>query len=591
MSVRPFHLRSRRGSLAAVYYPPHGEPHPAGDVLVAPAFAEEMNRCRAMVAMQARDLARRGIGTLILDPYGTGESAGEFSDGSWESWRDDLIEGIAWLRGEGRGCRTLWGVRLGAIMAAQIAADDPGIDRLLLWQPVVDAKAFYTQFLRIRIAAEMEKGTGIRTTEELRRLSSQGEIIEVSGYGIGPVLARELGEQRLPAPAALAGVRIMWCEVQPAADSSIPRANVKCAEEYRAGGIALESAHVVGPAFWQMHERVVAPELIVATSRMLVEDRVPSGSARGPGAQTAPPEPGAGRGAAEGATSDAGEYAIVFPCAGEELIGLVHRGSARRGVVIVVAGGPQYRAGAHRQFVSLARKLARQGYPVLRFDLRGMGDSGGEYLGFQHSEADIRAAIDALTARESAVEEVVLFGECESASGILFCAYRDERVKGIALVNPWVRTEGGRAEVIIKHYYAARLLSKDFWRKVRAGRFDPRASMRDLFATTRAYLRGRKLRRLSGAGMREEEFADLPLPVKTAVGLRRFRGPVMLLMSGHDYIAREFEEVIKSSKAWTGLLAERRVCRRDLPEADHTFSRESWKRQASDWVCQWVASW
>ena len=98
-----------------------------------------------------------------------------------------------------------------------------------------------------------------------------------------------------------------------------------------------------------------------------------------------------------------------------------------------------------------------------------MGDSSGTYHGFEHSGPDLKAAIDALLARETRVEEVVLFGECESASGILFYAYTDARVKGIVLVNPWVRTEEGRAQVIIKHYYASRLLSRDFWRKVRTG--------------------------------------------------------------------------------------------------------------------------
>ena len=116
----------------------------------------------------------------------------------------------------------------------------------------------------------------------------------------------------------------------------------------------------------------------------------------------------------------------------DELVGMLHRGDpgAKRGIVIVVAGGPQYRAGAHRQFVSLARRLAARGYPVLRFDLRGMGDSGGSHLGYQHSEPDIRAAIDTLTAEQPEVDEVVLFGECESASGILFYAYQDHARKG-----------------------------------------------------------------------------------------------------------------------------------------------------------------
>lgn len=148
VGVCTFFLEGPRGSLMAVYYPPEGKAHPLGDVLVAPAFAEEMNRCRSMVSMQAREFARIGIGTLILDPLGTGDSAGDFGEATWAMWREDLQAGARWLRAHGNGCRMLWGIRLGAIMAVELAVADPGIERLLFWQPVVDGKQFFTQFLR-----------------------------------------------------------------------------------------------------------------------------------------------------------------------------------------------------------------------------------------------------------------------------------------------------------------------------------------------------------------------------------------------------------------------------------------------------------
>jgi exosortase A-associated hydrolase 1/exosortase A-associated hydrolase 2 len=584
VSPRSFYLEGRQGALFAAYYPALAD-QTLGDLLVIPPFGEELNRCRAMVSLQARDLAKRGIGTLVLDPYGTGESEGEFSQGSWELWREDLRRGIEWLRQSGNGCRALWGIRLGAIMAAELAVLDPAIERLLLWQPVVDGKSFFTQFLRIRVAAELERSGGIKTTDELRRMSASGEIIEVSGYGLGQQLVSELDRVRFPPPEQLTRVRLSWFEVLATADAAVPRGSLKTVEACRAAGVQVDLTSVVGPAFWQLHERFLAPDLISATSAAFASEKTAEPSSLRPAQSLREQARSVAR------QTGAVEYPVVFPCQGESLMGVIHRGieAGRRGVIIVVAGGPQYRAGAHRQFVQLARKLASAGHSVLRFDLRGMGDSSGEHLGFEHSVPDIRAAIDTLLASEPGVQEVVLFGECESASGILFYAFRDSRVKGIALVNPWVRTEGGRAEVIMKHYYLSRLLSPDFWRKVRSGRFNILESLRSLSATARDYLQGRKLRRQGLAGQ-DEDISTLPLPVKTAVGLRRFPGPVMILMSGHDYIAREFDEVVKSSQAWRGLLEEARVSRRDVAGADHTFSREVWKRQASDWVCEWLHS-
>ena len=583
--LRPFHLRGASGPLFCVYYAPTVAAHPAGDILLVPPFGEEMNRCRAMVAMQARMFADIGIGTLIVDPYGTGDSGGDFSIGSLELWLDDLSRAARWLDESGNGCRTLWGIRLGAMLAAQLATRVANVRRLLFWQPVVDAKAFYTQFLRIRIAAEIEQKDGIKSTEELRRMAASGQPIEVSGYKIGPQLSRELDTLALPEPAALASLHISWCEVLAAADSSLPRANMKVMQSLRDAGVDIAFEQAIGPPFWQVHERAVAPELLTVTQRLVAGYGTSSESATR--SVTAPPAlPASG-------PDELDEYPVVFDCEEDELAAIVHRGKpgVRRGVVIVVAGGPQYRAGAHRQFVSLARKLAALGHPVLRFDLRGMGDSSGTYRGFEHSRADMKAAIDALLARETQVDEVVLFGECESASGILFYAYTDARVKGIVLVNPWVRTEEGRAQVIIKHYYASRLLSRDFWRKVGTGKFQPLAALRSFREILFKYLSGRRANRRSRALQQHQDISGLPLPQKTAAGLRLFGGCAMVLMSGHDYIAREFDEVVKSVPAWDGLLTRSGIVRHDIAGADHTFSRDVWKNAASDRVCEWLRSW
>ena len=588
---RPFLLNGSRGNLLATYFAPCGEPHPAGDILVVPPFAEEMNRCRAMVALQARALAEIGIGTLVVDMHGTGDSAGDFVDATWDVWRDDLARGLAWLRAFGNGCSSLWGLRLGAIMAVELAKQDGHIAHLLFWQPVLNGKLFYTQFLRIRIAAELELPNRIKSTNELREKSANGEAIEVSGYYVGPELALALDRLDLSGPEALKSFETDWFEVLASTDSTMARANAKAVQEFQAAGAAIQIETVVGPAFWQVHEREIAPDLVAATTRCVDAWRaiaasprvVPSHAHTHTHMHTQ----------TEAAAAPGELVPVTFACGGDRLAGVIHRAArpGARGVVIVVAGGPQYRAGAHRQFVSMARKLAAQGVAVLRFDLRGMGDSSGTYVGFEQSEPDIRAAVDALLAHEPQISEVVLLGECESASGILFYAWRDARVKGAVLVNPWVRTEEGQAQVIIKHYYLDRIRSKEFWQLVRRGQFDVRASLTSMVGVARAFLRGKSLMSRSDSSTAQEDISALPLPVKTAVGLNRFRGQVLLLMSGRDYIAREFDEVTAASKAWHGLLDHPRITRRDVAGADHTFSKEAWKNEASDSVVAWMGGW
>src|SRR6185295_1875345 len=127
-----------------------------------------------------------------------------------------------------------------------------------------------------------------------------------------------------------------------------------------------------------------------------------------------------GRPEPEGAPVPFVERPVLFECEGERLIGIiaVPEPPARVGVLVVV-GGPQYRAGAHRQFVYLSRRLAAAGIPAMRFDYRGMGDSTGAARTFEDCGPDIAAAIDALRANCPAVARVVLWGLCDAASASL----------------------------------------------------------------------------------------------------------------------------------------------------------------------------
>lgn len=167
------------------------------------------------------------------------------------------------------------------------------------------------------------------------------------------------------------------------------------------------------------------------------------------------------------------EKAVVFSCGNDPLIGIIHQPDepVNTGVIIIVAGGPQYRVGAHRQFVTLGRQLASKGIPTLRFDHRGTGDSSGDYRGFVDMDKDIQAAIDTLLKEYPHLEKIALWGECESASAAAFYAYNDDRVSGLFLVNPWIRTEAGQAKTYLKHYYRKRLRDPKFWKKLRSGEF------------------------------------------------------------------------------------------------------------------------
>ena len=224
------------------------------------------------------------------------------------------------------------------------------------------------------------------------------------------------------------------------------------------------------------------------------------------------------------------EEATAFACEGQTLIGILARPAAPADIgVVVIVGGPQYRAGSHRQFVLLSRALADAGFAVLRFDYRGMGDSEGEQRDFESVSSDVASAIGELQARVPAVKRVALWGLCDGASAALLYFHEtgDPRVSGLCLLNPWVRSEASLAKTQVKHYYTQRLRQKEFWLKLLSGRVA--AGAVSGFA--------HKVRQSFGKSIPLETSAQ-PYQQKMAVAWHQFSGPIQLVLSGNDTLPK-----------------------------------------------------
>ncbi|WP_334188583.1 hydrolase 1, exosortase A system-associated [Noviherbaspirillum sp.] len=286
------------------------------------------------------------------------------------------------------------------------------------------------------------------------------------------------------------------------------------------------------------------------------------------------------------------ERAVRFECEGKCLYGIlsVPVQAASRGVLIVV-GGPQYRAGSHRQFTLLARQLASQGVPVMRFDYRGMGDSDGEIRTFESIDADMRQAVDRFFNEVPALDELVIWGLCDAASASIFYAHTDARVTGLVLLNPWVRTDEGMAKAYLKHYYLTRLLNRDMWLKIVRGQFGYREAASSLIGMIRKSVVPQGSNNVQPSGASREFSGVDPLPERMRAGLALFRGKVLIILSGNDLTAKEFEDVVNASRKWQKLLRGSNYQRRDLPEANHTFAQRDWRDQVASWTRDWIASW
>jgi pimeloyl-ACP methyl ester carboxylesterase len=119
---------------------------------------------------------------------------------------------------------------------------------------------------------------------------------------------------------------------------------------------------------------------------------------------------------------------------------LAHQASLplRTPAVVLLNAGLLHHVGPSRLYVEMSRRLAMLGFPVLRFDYSGIGDSPARRDDRSFLTAAIdetREAMDWLSAWQS-LDRFVLMGVCSGATFGFRTARIDPRVAGVVMINP-----------------------------------------------------------------------------------------------------------------------------------------------------------
>lgn len=263
---------------------------------------------------------------------------------------------------------------------------------------------------------------------------------------------------------------------------------------------------------------------------------------------------------------------LTFPCRGATLAGMAHPAD-RDTAVLIVTGGVQTRAGSHRGFVDLADHLTAAGYPVLRFDRRGVGDSDGDDPGFRDSAPDIAAAAAALRTAFPNVRRIVGWGLCDGAAALALHG-TDLGLDGLILANPWTRDSDEPADTppraAVAARYRERLTSPREWTRLLRGGFDLRKAVRGL--------------------LRLAQPEPIPLLAQAmADGLRRFDGPILILLAERDATAQAFAALWKNG-AYQPLRARQNIRIATITDATHTFAGAAATHVLADQCLKWLGS-
>ncbi len=207
---------------------------------------------------------------------------------------------------------------------------------------------------------------------------------------------------------------------------------------------------------------------------------------------------------------------FTFSCEGARLVATLDGIPGETGLLLV-SGGNEVRAGAWNGQARFAARIAAEGYPVLRFDRRGVGDSEGGNGEFRSSAPDIRAALEAFRAECPGLRRVIGFGNCDAASALMLA--KGAGLDGLVLSNPWT-IEDTAAEApaeVVRDHYRRRLADPAAIKRLLTGQVAVGKLVRSLVAAARPA-------RAQPVGLAQE----------IAAGIAGFSGPVRLLVAERD---------------------------------------------------------
>jgi len=246
--------------------------------------------------------------------------------------------------------------------------------------------------------------------------------------------------------------------------------------------------------------------------------------------------------------------------------------------VVLLNAGILHRVGPFRWYVELSRRLSSMGFPVLRVDLAGKGDSERR-PGLSRDESVDRDMEDiaGVLKREVSARRFVLVGLCSGADDAVRLMGKDDRIVGAALLDGYAP----KTIAYYLHHYGPRALRLDVW--------------------------GRKLNKL----MRREggapdgdrvRYPDVEDPVNTPIrsfptraGFRRLlerlgnrNAKLLCIYTSGSHAYYNHQGQLRASMRLRGF--RNHVRERYFPEARHTLPTRRHQREMAAEVSDWLAA-
>jgi pimeloyl-ACP methyl ester carboxylesterase len=254
VEFEPFFFGPANARLFGAHHPAAVARRAAAGIVICPPIGHEYINAHRCLRQLALRFASRGFPALRFDPYGIGDSAGDFVHASRRRWTGDVLRAIDELRRRTAVSEVaLVGMRLGATLAAFAGAERGGVGRMVLWDPVVDGVRYLQE-----VTGEHEK-----VLKHLALLPTRLEAGVDTGLMGGPMtdaLRRDLEAIDLTSLSRRPAEEILVVGTSEDLDYAEARRRLG------ATGARVEYRQMPGPRVWQRapFEAVVPAEVLQA---------------------------------------------------------------------------------------------------------------------------------------------------------------------------------------------------------------------------------------------------------------------------------------------------------------------------------------
>lgn len=233
-------------------------------------FADEQNLSHRVAVETSRKIAESGFPVLRFDLSGCGDSEGELHEVSRLDWQEDLRSAINFIKVELKIQRVLlWGLRLGASLALLYAVNNPGIDYLILWQPVTDFKKYFNQFIKREVISRLpeNRNAEISIDAPFNELDQKGQVniigYVISKYFLDSFLILDKSAFNFQKPVGK-------CIVFSISLMDQPSFGLKdFSEKLIKNGMDVKLKHIKADSFWDRYWRWSCPEITAETTHWI----------------------------------------------------------------------------------------------------------------------------------------------------------------------------------------------------------------------------------------------------------------------------------------------------------------------------------